>query len=249
MLVPAIRDDCSTACAGATVVATQFTQGLDNAETLLKFQDLTVLIHEIGHALQNLFGSTRFTVFSGSQQEEDFVKVPSMMLEYFLEEPQILASISHHYQTGKALTGDQIDRLIAGQKFGRASRMLKQTYLALLSLELFKNKSKNIDIEKLSASLYKKIFQYVEYDPSFHMEANFPELVSDLASTYYVYPLSRIIAADMFKYIQQHGIDNHEVGEKYVTDVLSFGASARPAYMIKRFLGHHFSIQPYFSML
>lgn len=249
MVIPAIRDDCSTACAGATVVATQFNKPSDSSQTLLKFQDITVLVHEIGHSLQNLFGATRFTMFSGFQQQEDFVEVPSMMLECFLEEPEIIASISHHYQTGKTLTKDQIDKLIAGQKFGRASRMLKQAYLALFSLELFKSKSKNIDIQKLSASLYNKIFQYIEYDPNFHIEANFPELVGELGSNYYVYPLSRVIAADMFKYIQQHGILNHEVGEKYITDVLSFGASAKPQYMIKRFLGHHFSMQPYFLML
>ncbi len=249
MVIPAIRDDCSTACAGATVVATQFNKLSDDSEVLLKFQDVTMLVHEIGHALQNLFGATRFTAFSGSQQQADFVKVPSMMLEYFLEEPDIVASISHHYQTGEILKKNQIDRLIVAQKFGRSSRMLKQMYLALLSLELFKSKSKNIDIQKLSASLYKKIFHYIEYDPNFHIEANFPELVGELGSVYYVYPLSRVIAADIFKYIQQHGILNHEIGEKYITDVLSFGASAKPQYMIKRFLGHHFSMQPYFLML
>lgn len=249
MVIPAIRDDCSTACAGATVVAMQLKPTPDNSDVLLKFQDIITLTHEIGQALQNLFGATRFTVFSGASQQQDFVKVPSMMLEYFLEEAEILQSLSHHCITGKSLSKDQVDKLIAGYKFGRANRMLQQIYLSLLSLELFKNKTKYIDIQKLSASLYKKIFQFVEYDPAFHIEANFPDLVTENGSLYYVYPLSRIIAADIFLYIKQHGLLNHEVGEKYITDILSFGASAKPHYMIKRFLGHHFSAQSYFSML
>jgi len=249
-MIPAIRDDCSTACAGATIVATQFNRNLDNSDTLLKYQDMMTLTHEIGHALQNLFGATRFTAFSGSSQQQDFVKVPAMMLEFFLEEPDILMSLSHHYKTGKSLTKDRIDKIIAGYKFGRSSRMLKQIYLSLLSLELFKTtKAKKIDIQKLTMSLYKKVFHHVDYDPSFHVETNFSELVGENASIYYVYPLSRIIAADIFSYIKEHGLLNHEIGEKYVADILGFGASAKPQYMIKRFLGHNFSVQPYFAML
>ncbi|MBI2344598.1 hypothetical protein HYV10_00810 [Candidatus Dependentiae bacterium] len=249
MMIPAVRDDCSIACAGATVVAVQFKSELDNSEVLLKFKDIITLTHEIGQSLQNLFGATRFTVFSGASQQQDFVQVPAMVLEYFLEEPDIIMSLSHHYKTGKTLTREQIDKLVAGYKFGRAGRMLKLIYLSLLSLEFFKNRTKKVATQRITEFLYKKIFQYVEYDPSFHIEANFPDLVGDIGSIYYVYPVSRIIAADIFSYIKQHGLLNHETGEKYITDILSFGASAKPQYMIKRFLGHNFSAQPYFSML
>jgi thimet oligopeptidase len=246
-LIPAIRDDCSIACVGASIVATQF-NAVENEATLLEFSDVIALFHEMGHALHDIFGATRFTMFSGTQVQQDFLEVPSMMLEYLFDEPKIIEAITHHYQTGKTLSGNQINQLIAAQKFGRSDRLLKQIYLSLLSLELYKTNG-NIDIAKLSARLYKKIFQFVEFDSNYHIEATLHHLAGNYASVYYTYPLSAIIGADLFKTIKENGFLNNQISDKYVTDILSPGGSVKPQILLKKFLGRSFNQQAYFSML
>ncbi len=246
-LIPAIRDDCSIACVGASIVATQFPR-LNDDLTLLEFSDVISLFHEIGHALHDIFGATRFTMFSGTQVQQDFLEVPSLMLEYLFDEAKIIEAISRHYKTGKSLSSAQINQLIAAQKFGRADRLLKQIYFSFLSLELFKTNG-NIDIAKLSARIYKKIFQFVEFDPNYHVEASLDHLAGNYASVYYTYPLGTIIGADLFKTIKDNGFLNNQISDKYVTDILSPGGSVKPQVLLKKFLGRSFNSQAYFSMM
>ena len=246
-LIPAIRDDCSIPCIGASIVATQFNSNQEGV-TLLEFTDVIALLHEIGHAMHDIFGATRFTLFSGTQVQQDFLEAPSLMLEYLFDEPRVIEKINHHYKEQKTLSSNQINQLIAAQKFGRADRMLKQVYLSLLSLELFKTNG-NIDITKLSSRLYKKIFQFVDFDPNYHVETTLHHLAGNYASVYYTYPLSAIIGADLFKHIKDTVFVNNQVGDKYVTDILSPGGSVKPQVLLKKFLGRSFSSQAYFSML
>lgn len=248
MLVPTIRDDCSIACVGASVVAAQFTAGRDGQPSLLQFSDVISLFHELGHGLHALFGATRFTMFSGTQVVQDFVETPSLMLEYWFDEPEMLAAISQHVHTQQPLPHSQIQKLIAAQKFGRAGRMMKQLYLALVSYNLFKD-SVDQNIPALLEKLHKKLFTHVVYDPSFHIETSFTHLVQQYAAAYYTYPLSSVIAADLFAKIKEHGLFNYLAGEKYVADILSSGGSIPPQTLIKRFLGRNFNNHAYMSML
>lgn len=244
MFIPTIKDDCSIRCVGASVMVANFTQQQSDKPTLLEFSEVTSLFHELGHALHALFGAACFVDYSGTQVVKDFVEVPSQMLEYWLEDPMVLQNISKHYQTGRPLSKELIEQILAAQRFGSAGRMLKQAFLGLVSLYAYKEGHKE-DLHKIVEKLYKKVFKNLVYEPDHFFEYSFAHL-ANYGVSYYTYIWSRTIAADLFSYIQlRGGILNSEVGKEYVKEILSHGGFLNPWYMLKKFLKRPFNKQAF----
>nr|MBP6892774.1 hypothetical protein [Candidatus Babeliales bacterium] len=238
MVIPAIRDDCSIPCVGACVIVGHI-QYEKNQTSLLTFTDLQNLFSQMGYALHNIFGATRFSQFSGNQVTYDFVKVPSEVLKHWTLQPEILQALSHHLRTGASLNRASIEQLIAREKFGRSGKFMQQLFLSLIALNLCQEPTD--DVHHIIEKLHKKVLKHIAYAPENYFEMNFlPFADNSHAASYYAYIWSEVIAADLFAYICKHGIFNHEVGMQYVTEILSPGGSRYPYEMIKRFLGHPF---------
>lgn len=246
MLIPTIKDDCSIRCVGASVMVANFAEQQVDKPTLLEFSDVTSLFHELGHALHALFGAACFVDYSGTQVVKDFVEVPSQMLEYWLEDPAVLQTISKHYQTGNPLSRELIEQILAAQKFGGAGRMLKQAFLGLVSLYVYRDGHQE-DLHKAIEKLYKKVFKNLTYEPNFFFEYSFAHL-ANYGVSYYTYIWSRMIAADLFSYIQlRGGILNSDIGKEYVKEILSHGGFINPWHMLKKFLKRPFNKQVFFQ--
>ena len=248
MLLPTIKDDCSISCAGASVMVSNFTKSTNDTATLLNLSDVTSLFHELGHALHDLFGATCFVDFSGTQVIKDFVEVPSQMLEYLLEDPNIIQLISKHYQTGQKLPQQVIEQIIYSQHFCQASKMLKHAFLGLISLKIH-NVKENKEIHNIIEKIYKKVFKHISYEKQNYLEYGFTA-ISNYKSSYYTYIWSKVIAADLFNHIKTNGgILNCEIGKEYVKNILIPGGFISPQYMLKNFLKRPFSIEAFLYQL
>lgn len=240
MFIPAIKDDCSISCAGASVMVANFAQPETDRPTLLELSDVVSLFHELGHSLHALFGAACFVDYSGTQIVKDFVEVPSQMLEHWFQDPLVLQMISKHYQTGKPLPKNIIEQILSAESFGSAGRMLKQAFLGLVSLYAYRDGQKE-DLHKIIEKLYKKVFKNIEYEPDHYFEYSFSHLVN-YGSSYYTYLWSRVIAADLFEHIQiRGGILNSDIGKEYVKEILSHGGFINPQHMLKKFLKRPFN--------
>lgn len=242
-IIPAIRDDCSLPCVGACVVVANFKsdnqdQPDQNQEVTLHFSEVKSLFYQMGYALHSIFGATRFTKFSGTQTVFDFKEVPSKVLQHWLLQPAVLNQLSHHVKTGSPLSREMIEQLIAREKFGRASNCLHQAFLGLVALNLCDHEK---NVHSLIEKLHKKVFRHLAYEPEDHFELSFLPFADNAhGALWYGNILSDVIAADIFAEIKRHGIFNHEIGMRYVTEMLSPGGSRSSYEMIKRFLGHPF---------
>lgn len=248
MVVPAIRDDCSSSCIGMSAVFANLKKPTHETPTLLEFNDVITIFHEMGHALHGLFGATRFTKYSGTNVVSDFVEVPSQMLERWFEDPGVLKFISCHYKTGEPLSDKQILNIIAARKFGRSSRMLKQLFFSLVSLKLFTH-GHTEDIHKMIEDLYKRVFRHVAYDKDWFIEMSFAHIVQKYYAAYYGYPWSEVIAADLYNHIKNAGNFDRDTGSSYVTEILSHGGAKNPNEMLKKFLGRPWNTKSYFEFL
>ncbi|EGP86093.1 uncharacterized protein MYCGRDRAFT_74077 [Zymoseptoria tritici IPO323] len=63
--------------------------------TLLDLNDVRSLFHELGHMYHNLLSRSRYSRLHAVSS--DFVETPSMMLEQFFWDPQVIEDVSLHY--------------------------------------------------------------------------------------------------------------------------------------------------------
>lgn len=229
-MVPGIRDDCNLPCLSVSAVITDFTGG---NKTLLELHDVTSLLHEIGHAVHACFGSTKFTQVSGTQVARDFVELPSQYFELWLDDLDILKRISGHYRTGNSLSDKKARAIIQAQKYVRVSQGLKQSFIALLMIELYKNEDRNP--HDVAGELYQKIYPYIQYDPDYYVECSIPHFAS-YGPAYYSYVWTRNLAEKMFKKVRKKGILERSIGKKFSKYILGPGGSGDYRSMVESFL-------------
>ncbi|MDR3646374.1 MAG: Zn-dependent oligopeptidase [Candidatus Babeliales bacterium] len=203
--------------------------------SLLTYKDVVTFFHEFGHGLHAMLGGTELVSFSGTNVKRDFVEMPSQMLENWLKDNAILKKVSSHYKTQEPLPEELIEKIVELDKLDSGDQILRQCYYAFLSLELFKE-GQSKDIQKISQELFKKLIKHIEWQENDHTPASFGHLMGYGAS-YYGYLWSNVFAVDLFEQIKLQGLLDPEVGQKYISEVLSQGGSKDPNILLNNFLG------------
>jgi metallopeptidase MepB len=81
----------------STMLLAAFPSPTPTKPTLLRQRNIKTTFHELGHGIHDLVGWTRFTSTSGTAVAQDFVEIPSKMLENWCWNPSILNELSRHY--------------------------------------------------------------------------------------------------------------------------------------------------------
>jgi thimet oligopeptidase len=214
---------------------------------LLKRSDMTTFFHEFGHALHSLLGTTEIASFSGTAVKNDFVEMPSQMLEEWLWDPTILKMVSKHYKTGEPLPDELIEKIRQSKNFDAGMQTQRQVILSFLALEYFKA-GEHKDIFGIWKNLSEQMGKYVMFDEQSHWYCAFTHLIG-YGSKYYGYLWSKVFALDMFYYIQNYGLLNNIIGNRYVCEVLAKGGSIDPEKLLYTFLGRAPNSNAYFKDL
>ncbi len=235
-----------TAPAVACIIA-NFPRSKGDRPALLKHHDVGTFFHEFGHAMHHVLGSTELVAFSGTSVKRDFVEVPSQLFEEWAFDKEILKNLSCHYATGKQMSDELVERVIALKKFDSGWFVTRQCMLSLLSLAVFKPGAKK-DIDALRAQLAQEIMPMVLHDPDVHMQASFGHLIG-YGARYYSYMWSKVYALDLFDTVKALGLVNPEAGKRLVGTVLAKGGSADPEKLLKDCLGREPRMDAFFAYL
>jgi len=83
-----------------------------NDPVLMEFDDVSTFFHEMGHLVHHILAYRhKWISLSGLSCEDDFVEIPSQLLEEFAWYPDILQKFAKHIQTGEPIPADLVNLL------------------------------------------------------------------------------------------------------------------------------------------
>ena len=205
-----------------------FTPPTGNSPALLRHDEVLTLFHEFGHGLQHMLTRVDHLGVSGIHGVEwDAVELPSQFMENFCWEPEALALISGHHETGEPLPRSLLDKMLAARNFQSGMQMLRQLEFALFDFRIHRDFDPGLGgrIYPILGEVRAKVA--VVIPPPFN---RFPHSFSHIfgggyAAGYYSYKWAEVLSSDAFSLFEEKGIFDPETGQAFLENILEKGGS------------------------
>lgn len=217
-----------------------FSRPLNGKPALFTHNEVITLFHEFGHGLHHMLTRIEAAGVSGINGVPwDAVELPSQFMENWCWEPEALAFISGHYESGEPLPQALLDNMLAAKNYQAAMFILRQLEFGLFDFRLHTGFSPQQGAKALETLAEIKKQVAVLPSPSW---GRFPHAFSHIfaggyAAGYYSYLWADVLAADAFSRFEEEGIFNRETGQSFLDHILSRGGSEQPMELFRRFRG------------
>ena len=217
-----------------------FNGPVGNDPALLTHNEVTTLFHEFGHGLHHLLTQIEVAGVSGINGVPwDAVELPSQFMENWCWQPQGIALISQHYQSGEPLPDSLLQKMLAAKNFQTAMQTVRQLEFSLFDFKLH--------LEYQSGSprpvqeLLDEVREQVAVIPTIK-ENRFQHGFSHIfaggySAGYYSYKWAEVLSADAFSRFEDEGIFNPQTGKSFLTSILEQGGSDEPMRLFVNFRG------------
>lgn len=217
-----------------------FNRPVGDKPALFTHDEVVTLFHEFGHGLHHMLTQIDTAGVSGINGVPwDAVELPSQFMENWCWEPEALAFISGHYETGEPLPQALLEKMLAAKNYNAAMFILRQLEFGLFDFRLHAEyqPEKGARVLDILQDVKKKVA--VMPSPTW---GRFPHAFSHIfaggyAAGYYSYLWADVLAADAWSRFEEEGIFNRETGQSFLDNVLSRGGSEAPMALFKRFRG------------
>ncbi|GLX78607.1 oligopeptidase A [Thalassotalea insulae] len=209
---------------------------------LFTHDEVVTLFHEFGHGIHHMLTQINASGVSGIDGVPwDAVELPSQFLENWCWQPQALAFISHHYQTGEPLPQAMLDKMLAAKNFQSAMQMLRQLEFALFDFKMHANYQPENDNSHYIQSILDQVreeYAVVKAADFNRFQHSFSHIFGGgYAAGYYSYKWAEVLSADAFARFEEEGIFNPQVGKDFLNHILEKGGSQEPGELFKSFRG------------
>ncbi|MFY0607204.1 MAG: M3 family metallopeptidase [Cyclobacteriaceae bacterium] len=222
-------------------IVCNFTPSSEDAPSLLKFDEVSTLFHEFGHALHGVLANTRYESLSGTSVFWDFVELPSQIFENWCYEKECLDLFAKHHETGEAIPEVYIDRLKASAIYHEAYATVRQISFALLDMKWHHISLADAqaidDISQVEKSALGVMDLFPPVDGT-NMSVQFGHIFGGgYAAGYYSYKWAELLDADAFALFQQNGVFDKPTAQSFKDYILSQGGTDHPMNLYKKFRG------------
>ena len=220
-----------------------FTPAVGDKPALLTHDEVTTLFHEFGHGLHHLLTRVEHAGASGINGVAwDAVELPSQFMENWCWEPEGLALISCHHETGEPLPQDLLDKMLAAKNFQSGLMMVRQIEFSLFDFELHATHGDGRSVLDVLEGIRQEVS--VLRPPAYN---RFPNSFAHIfaggyAAGYYSYKWAEVLSADAFSKFEEEGVFNSATGQAFREAILARGGSQAPMVLFVDFRGREPSI-------
>ena len=206
---------------------------------LFTHDEVVTLFHEFGHGLHHMLTQIDVAGVAGIHGVPwDAVELPSQFMENWCWEPEALAFLSGHHETGEPLPQAELDRLLAAKNFQSAMQMLRQLEFSLFDFRL------HHEFDPAQGARVQAVLDDVRQlsvfpAPAFNrFQHSFSHIFAGgYAAGYYSYKWAEVLSADAFSRFEEEGIFNAKTGADFLHQILEMGGSRSPMELFRAFRG------------
>jgi len=215
-----------------------FVKAKPGEPVLISWDDAVTMFHEFGHALHGLSSNVTYPTLSGTAVATDYVEFPSQILEHWVPTPEVLNKFAIHYQTGKPMPKELIEKIKKAATFNQGFDTTELLSSALIDMKLHMSEPTNdpdkFERETLTALNMPKELVMRHRTPQFrHIFGS-----DGYSAGYYSYVWSDVLQADAFTaFTEAGGPYDKEVAKRLVKYVFSVGNTIEPAEGFRKFRG------------
>ncbi|GHT77776.1 dipeptidyl carboxypeptidase II [Bacteroidia bacterium] len=227
-----------------TYVVCNFTSPVGDTPALLTPDETETFFHEMGHALHNLFKTTKY--HATCDVPSDFVELPSQFMEHWAFEPPVLAYYATHYQTGEVIPQTLVDKMQAASKFGQGFATTEYLAASYLDMDYHVNPSpETINVTEFEAKTLSDRGLISQIPPRYRSTYFKHTFEGGYAAGYYSYIWSEVLDADAYEaFVETGDIFNKSVAERFRQNILAQGGTYPADQMYLNFRGKQPTIAP-----
>ncbi len=209
--------------------------------SLLLHRDVETLFHEFGHLLHHCLSRVSVRSLAGTRVAQDFVELPSQIMENWCSEREALDLFARHYETNEPLPSVLLERMNAARTFRAANMQMRQLGFASVDLAMHIDYSPDIhgDVMRYGREILAK-HAVAPFPEDYAMLAGFSHLFGHpvgYAAGYYSYKWAEVLDADAFGRFKAEGVLSRKVGQEFRDKLLSRGDSQDPMDLFVAFRG------------
>jgi peptidyl-dipeptidase Dcp len=216
-----------------------FVKGKPGEPLLISWDDATTMYHEFGHALHGLNSNVTYPSVAGTNVPRDYVEFPSQLLEHWLSTPEVLQRFALHYQTGKPIPQELVDKIARSKTFNQGFATVEYLSAALVDMKLHLAGDRKIDPDAFERETLAQLGMPKEIVMRHRLPHFLHVFSSDSYSAgYYSYLWSDVLTADAFgAFVEGKGPYDKAVAERLRKYVFSVGNTVDPAEAYRGFRG------------
>ena len=216
-----------------------FVKGKPGEPLLISWDDASTMFHEFGHALHGLNSNVTYPSLSGTAVARDYVEFPSQLMEHWLSTPQVLQKFALHYQTGKPIPQELVDKINRTKTFNQGFATVEYLAAAILDMKLHLLGDKKIDARQFEKEALAEIGMPKEIVLRHRLPHFLHVFSSDSYSAgYYSYLWSDVLTADAYgAFTEAGGPYDRKVADRLRKSIFSVGNTIDPAEAYRNFRG------------
>jgi peptidyl-dipeptidase Dcp len=218
-----------------------FTRATGDQPALISLDEAKTHFHEFGHALEGLFATNKL---SSTFVAQDFVELPSQIMEHWCTEPEVLKSYARHYQTGEPIPDALINKMNNTSYFNQG--FVSTEFLAACYLDMgFHSQTDTalLDIGKFETEFLTGKGLIPEIKPRYR-STFFIHITGGYDAGYYSYEWAAVLDNDAFEAFREKGIFDQETARSFRENILAKDGTMDPNEMFRNFRGRQPDITP-----